>query len=72
MMPLRQLAETAVTPVDSHVDATKMRQNGHILSRLGLVNRGRIDKMAHLPFGPVRVAADTKHPKWGLPGASTA
>jgi hypothetical protein len=71
-MPLRQLAEADGIPADSRAGGIKLRQNGCIRSRLGLVNGRRIDKMAHLPFGPVRVAVDTKHPKWGMPGASTA
>ena len=31
---------------------SQMRQNGHSFGRIGLVNRRRVDKIAHLPPAP--------------------
>jgi hypothetical protein len=74
MMPLRKAFEPVGIPADSGAGAIKLRQNGRIRSRLGLVNAWRIDKIAHLPFGnpldglrPIRSTRE-----WGMPGASTA
>ena len=73
-MPLRQLVEPAGFQADSSAGAIKLRQNGRSRPRMGLVNGGRIDKIAHLPFGNpldgLRPIQSTR--EWGMPGASTA
>jgi hypothetical protein len=74
MMSLRQSPEPSASFAFSGAGAIKLRQNGHIRSRLGLVNGGRIDKIGDLPFAnpldglrPIRRTRE-----WGMPGASTA